>query len=190
MVLALPFPNGVDELFASEIVSRLLLLAPKHVLDDALGRNTGVITSRHPQGCLAVHTVPPNHHVLKGVSKSVAHVESTSDVRRRVNDDERSGILDLAILLELGLEEALLLPPAIPGRLDGDRVVRLEVGVFERSDALLLTLGGILDVFGNGCLFGLLRFLLFRDLGAAAWAVLSFFASTWAAFSAFLRSVT
>ena len=41
---------------------------------------------------------------------------------------------------------------------------------------------------GTGASSGFFDFFSFATLGAAAWAVLSFFASTRAAFSAFLRS--
>jgi hypothetical protein len=62
VVLLLPLPDGVDELLTSKVltkqlasspeaqtltyVSGLLLLAPKHLLNNALGRDTGVIASR------------------------------------------------------------------------------------------------------------------------------------------------
>lgn len=110
---------------------RLALLSPQHVLDHTLRRDTSVVTARQPKGGLALHAIPSNHDILQRVTQSVAHVQSTGDVGRRVHDDEATSILDLAILLELGLEETLLLPPAVPGRLDGDGVVGLEMGVVE-----------------------------------------------------------
>jgi len=48
----------------------------------------------------------------------VSTVEGTGDIRRRDDNDKGSSVLDLAILRELGLEEALLLPPIVPRRLD------------------------------------------------------------------------
>jgi hypothetical protein len=64
----------------------------------------------------------------------MAQVEVARDVGGRKDDDEGPLLLDLAVFGQLRLEEALLLPPFGPGRLDGDRVVRLEVGVVEGFD--------------------------------------------------------
>ena len=156
MVLLLPLPDGLDELGSAKVVTGLALSSPQHVLDDTLGRNTGVIATWQPESSLAVHSVPSNHQILQRIAQGVTHVQSTSDVGGRVDDNETTLILDGAVGLELGLEEAFLLPPAIPSRLDGNGVVGLEMGVVERSNSLLLSLGGVLDVFGERFLLGLL----------------------------------
>lgn len=156
MVHLLPFPDGLDELLSAKVVTSLALAPPQHVLYNALGGNTGVIAARKPEGRLAVHAAPSDHEVLQRVTQGVAHVQSTSDIGRRVNNDEASRILDSAIGLEFGLEQTLLLPPAVPRRLDSNGVVGLEMGVVERSDTLLFAFGGIFDVLGQRLLLGLL----------------------------------
>lgn len=74
----------------------------------------------------------------------MAAVESAGDVGRRQRDDET--LLGPDLSGALGLEEAALLPPLIPCRLDGLGRVRLEVRVglvVERVYLLLLAGGGL-----------------------------------------------
>lgn len=66
-----------------------------------------------------------------------------------MDNDEAALVQDSAVRLQLGLEVALLIPPLIPSRLDSDGTVGLVVGVVERLEDLLLTLGGVLDVLGE-----------------------------------------
>ncbi len=90
-------------------------------------------------------------------------MQGTGDIRGRMDNDEAALVFDVAIGFELGLEVTLLLPPGVPCRLDGNRVICLEVGVFERSDALLLAGGCVFDVGGDlgfVCLFLFGLFLL------------------------------
>lgn len=77
-----------------------------------------------------------------------------------VDNDKGALILDLAVLVELGLEKAFLLPPLVPSSLDGDRVIGCIVGVAERADALLLARRGIVLVRWKGRLLYLCLLLL------------------------------
>lgn len=77
-----------------------------------------------------------------------------------MDNDEVTGVLDLAVGGKLWLEETFLLPPAVPSRLNSDWIVCLEVRVFKRSNALLLADRGILDIFGQRFLLRLLLLCL------------------------------
>jgi hypothetical protein len=61
----------------------------------------------------------------------VADVEHARYVWRWLHDNKLSLRFDFAICGEFGLEEAFLLPPRIPGGLDGYRVVGFILRVFE-----------------------------------------------------------
>ena len=176
MVVALPFPDQLGELLTAKFLTDLLLLLPEHLLDDGLGRNTGMITTGHPQGLVALHAVPADQSILEGVGESMAAVESAGDVRRWQRDDE---LASRGFPAGFGLKVASLLPPLIPGSLDGAGVVCREMGMFERLDDLLLAGGGfvfvgresrglLLLLLGSGHGSGLLRFgggLLRGELG-------------------------
>ena len=82
-----------------------------------------------------------------------------------MDNDEAALVLNVAIRLELGLEVALLLPPGVPRRLNGNGVVCLEVGVFKRSNTLLLSGRCVLDVGGDLGLVGLFLFGLLLFIG-------------------------
>lgn len=58
----------------------------------------------------------------------------SGDVWRRLYNDEGALWLHLAILGKFRLEEPLLLPPGIPRRFDGDRVIGFVLRVFEGFD--------------------------------------------------------
>lgn len=86
-------------------------------------------------------------------------VQDTSDIWRRLRNDKVALCLDLAIWAEFRLVELLLLPPIVPRRLDDRRNVGLVVGIIQRLEDLLLSLGRLLDVWGE-CLLLLLWLLL------------------------------
>lgn len=84
-------------------------------------------------------------------------VEGARDIwrRKRNNEFPRS----IGVVKRLRLEKATLLPPGIPGRLDRQWIVGLEVRGIERLDDLLLAgLGRILE--GREGFNSLLRLLL------------------------------
>jgi hypothetical protein len=111
VVLRLPLHGALEELLTTEVVPRLLLTPPQHLLDDALGGDTCVIASRQVECGEAAHAVPSYKDVLEGCGEGVTAVQLAGDVRGRDGDDEAASALDSAISLEFGLEEALLLPP-------------------------------------------------------------------------------
>lgn len=135
-LLLLPLPHLLDEGLASEVVPGLALLLLQLLLDHHLGGNTGMIEARAPQGLAARHSVPAGQRVLNGAHERVAQVKCARHIRWRHRHDELFTGRVLAKVLggALGLEEALLLPPLVPGRLH----VQGAVGVWQRASCVLL----------------------------------------------------
>lgn len=92
----------------------------------------------------------------------------------------------------LTFEEARSLPPAIPSRVDGYRIVCLELGITKGLKSFLLTDGRILDIFRGGSSSGVGAFAFFTlpfPAAGRAWAAcLVFFSKNLTAFSAYFRS--
>ncbi len=78
--------------FASEVMSRLILLFLQSAFDHGLGGDSGVIGARHPKRFIALHALRANHDVLQRVVQSVAEVQRTGHVGRRDHDRERLSI--------------------------------------------------------------------------------------------------
>ena len=112
-VFLLPLPDSLDELFASQVVSRLpflLQLARNH----QLRRDTGMIHSRQPQRSPSQHTFVSRQHIHHGVLKRVAHVQRARDVRRR-NYNRKNRRVRIRIYLRR--EIAALFPTRVMMRL-------------------------------------------------------------------------
>lgn len=86
-----------------------------------------MITSREIQSRESPHSLPADEEILKSGAESVAAVQSSRDVRRRERDYEGTSGHVVSILREMWLEEPLLRPPGIPGRLDYGGNVRFVV---------------------------------------------------------------
>lgn len=96
-----------------------------------------MVEPRMVQRRVPLHSVIPDQSVLESSSESVSSVQASSNVGRRNGDDESplvsvftgvvyaSAVLDelLGTLLETRLEEALGLPPVVPGSLNSQGVV-------------------------------------------------------------------
>lgn len=76
----------------------------------------------------------------------MATVKRTGDIGRGQGDDICPNIAGSVCF---GLEEATLLPPLVPGGLDGGRVVGREMRVLKVLDDLLLAQGGLVFVDGE-----------------------------------------
>ena len=109
--LFLPFPDLVDEGLAREI-GALLPSRIELALDHHLGRDAGMVGADHPERVLALQPGMADQHILQGVVEGVADMEAAGDVRRR--NDDRIGLG----IGPLGTEQTLVLPIAIPARLD------------------------------------------------------------------------
>ena len=81
----LPFPNPLHELFAAEIVAGELFR--RHLsLHHHLGGDARMIRAGLPERVQALHALPADEDVLKGVIEGVPHVQAAGDVRRRHHD--------------------------------------------------------------------------------------------------------
>lgn len=76
----------------------------------------------------------------------MATVKRTGDIGRGQGDDICPNVAGSVCF---GLEEATLLPPLVPGGLDGGRVVGREMRVLKVLDDLLLAQGGLVFVDGE-----------------------------------------
>jgi len=103
--------------------------------------------------------MPSDQGILKGIRQAVTAVKGSCDVGRRQGDNIRPNLRGTVCLR---LEEAALLPPRIPCRLNGGGAVGREVRVIEWLDNLLLTRGGLVLVAGKSGRGG--RFCLWRGL--------------------------
>jgi hypothetical protein len=125
--LFLPLPDALDEGGASEVAARLPLLR-QHLLDDVLGRDSGVIGARQPENIVAAHPVVAGVDVLDRIVERVSHVEGAGDVRRRNHHDEAR-----LVGRGIGAERARLFPPPIPPIVRGGVVeAGLEFGLAGR----------------------------------------------------------
>lgn len=149
VVVLLPLPDQIGELFSAQIVSRLLFLGPQHLLNNRLSRDTGVVETGDVKNSLSLHSVESNQTILKGNGETMSNMESSSDVRRRNGDDVETLVLGRSVGLELRLKVSLLLPPLVPRRFDCGRVVRLESRIIQRHKNLLLALDSLVDKLGN-----------------------------------------
>ena len=82
-----------------------------------------MVESRYEECGLSQHTVPSNQTVLDGNGEGVPDVEASSNIWGRRRDHKQALRFDLAVFRELRGEEALCIPPVVPGGFDGDRVV-------------------------------------------------------------------
>jgi hypothetical protein len=142
--LILPLPHLLQELLSAIIVSRVTLRLDESCLDDRLRRDTRVIVSREIKHGVSLHTFPvatlesvsenrtmrpttndlPSHErIFDSDGEGVTDVEVTSNIWRREDDGEDALVERVAVLLVPRLEETLLGPPLVVGRLDLDGVV-------------------------------------------------------------------
>src|SRR5262249_34897555 len=88
LVALLPAPDALDQLFAAEVVARLLLLLKDQPFHRRLRGDAGVIGAGPPLGGGPLHAWAADEQVLVGVVEGVAHVQGARDVRRRDDDGE------------------------------------------------------------------------------------------------------
>mmetsp|Transcript_17815 Transcript_17815/g.30197 ORF Transcript_17815/g.30197 Transcript_17815/m.30197 type:complete len:323 (-) Transcript_17815:117-1085(-) len=169
-VLVLPLPHLLHELLSPEVVPSFSLLLPKHLLDHALGRDTSVVHAWQPERLEPVHPLLSRNDVLDGQHESVAQMECARHVGGRDDHHELLLVWILEDGLGVSLEVALLLPPGVPGGLDGLGVVLGEHGlgtVFLLSERSVVghegahLLGLILLLFGGLAGVGLVLLILF-----------------------------
>ena len=86
-VLLLPFPDTLEELFATEVMAGLFLLFAQLALHNGLRGDAGVIGARKPEDFVAGLSGPTGENVLKGVVEDVAEGQDAGDIGRW--DDDR-----------------------------------------------------------------------------------------------------
>lgn len=129
----------------------------EHLLHHALGGNARVVHSGHPQGHLALHSVPAGQGILNGVGQSVAQVKGASHVGRRNHHHEAPVLAHFLGLGHIRLVELALLPPGVPSSLHVSGLVSSREGIFY---PLELALGGGIHNNFLGHLASLLFLLL------------------------------
>ncbi len=105
LVLVLPLPDPLDQAFATDVMSRKILLFLEPTFHHRLRRDPGVVGSRHPKGFKPHHSMHSDDDVLQRVVQAVAEMQCTGDVGRRDHDGE-----GFAIRVDLGVAALGLLP--------------------------------------------------------------------------------
>lgn len=80
-----------------------------------------MLTDFHDE--MNLEDLPAHKCILNSHGQGMTDMQTTRDIGRRSRNDEKTFRLDLAVCRELWFEEALSLPPIVPGRFDCDRVV-------------------------------------------------------------------
>lgn len=140
--LILPFPHLLQELLPPVVVSRVTLGLDESCLDNGLRGDTRMVVSGEIQHGVSLHSLPealvricfgtmrptmndsPSHErIFDSDGEGVTDVEVTGDIWGREDDGEDALVERVAVLLVSRLEESLLGPPLVVGRLDLDGVV-------------------------------------------------------------------
>mmetsp|Transcript_30127 Transcript_30127/g.76110 ORF Transcript_30127/g.76110 Transcript_30127/m.76110 type:complete len:345 (-) Transcript_30127:337-1371(-) len=113
-VLLLPCPHTLKELLAAKIMTSQLLVLVQEALHHALGGDTSMVGTRHPQGHIAAHPVPARKRILDGSSERVPNVKGSCDVGRGDDHDKTLGLSGALGGFSVRCEESFLLPPSTP----------------------------------------------------------------------------
>ena len=108
LVLVLPDPDSVDELFAAQVMPALFFFLQQPLFDDGLRGDTGMVGARHPQGVVPLHPLEANEDVLQRVVQRVPQVQGPGNVRWR-NDNR--------VRLARGIGLAMKISPFLPKRI-------------------------------------------------------------------------
>jgi hypothetical protein len=68
-----PLPYAFYKFLSAKIVASFPLPGD-FTLDDILGRNSGVVGARYPQGVIPLHPARSDDHVLQGIVERVAEM--------------------------------------------------------------------------------------------------------------------
>ena len=132
-VPALPLPDALHELLASEVVPALLLRLLELPLHHHLGGDAGVVRARLPEDVVAAHPFPADEDVLNRRCQRMPDMQRARDVGRRKDDAERRFVRRL-----LGTEAAVPHPLLIPAGFDFRGVVGLRKCVFAHPEIQFL----------------------------------------------------
>jgi hypothetical protein len=155
------------------------------------------LSSQHSQ---SEPHAPADHGILNGDGESVADVQVAGDVGGREGDGEGALGEGRAVLLVLGVEEALLVPPGVVSSLDLDGVVAAgpevardvwSISVRRRAEcnSPFFSPSGVGLTHSSAGSSTFFSFSFFSFLGAAGWAeAVDALAACLAAFSASLAA--
>ena len=79
------FPGALDELFTAQVVSGFSFFF-KCPLNDILGCNTRMVSSRNPESVISLHAVIADDDILQSVIEAVTHVKNAGYIWRRDDD--------------------------------------------------------------------------------------------------------
>src|ERR1700746_40359 len=120
-ILFFPFPDALNKLFAAKFAP-LLAFTRKLPLDHDLRSDASMVRPRNPKGQITAHASPTDENIHLRLFHHVAHVQTSSDVRRRQEQTEHR----TSVSRRWGWhgEEILLHPVFSPARFDGAWLVR------------------------------------------------------------------
>jgi hypothetical protein len=123
--LILPLPHLLQELLSAIIVSRVIVSreikhgVSLHTFPVATLESVSENRTMRP----TTNDLPSHERIFDSDGEGVTDVEVTSNIWRREDDGEDALVERVAVLLVPRLEETLLGPPLVVGRLDLDGVV-------------------------------------------------------------------
>ena len=106
--LFLPIPNSLQELLSAQFIA-IGAFCPQSTLYLGLSSYTSMVTTRHPQGIVALHTAPANQNILQSVVQCMAHMELASYIWRWDNN-----AIWFLFFLYNSMKQLVFLPEAIP----------------------------------------------------------------------------
>src|SRR5271165_3106142 len=120
--MLLPFPHAIDEGLPTDIPAAYSL-AGELALHHKLGRDTGMVGARQPEGGNPLHALPTDDDVNLRMLQHVAHVKAAGHVRgwKRQGKRRRRG----TSRRRFDVEQFFLDPVIGPARLNGAGVVGL-----------------------------------------------------------------
>ena len=128
LILLLPGPDPLDELFTAEVVPGEFFFLEQTAFDDRLRGDARVVGARHPERVVALHPPRADEQILQAVVEGVAEVEGAGDIRRRNDDRECFLFLPTEIGAcgrRLGMPVATGVPEGAAAGLGGGVVVLL-----------------------------------------------------------------
>ena len=140
--LFFPFPDFVEEFFATQVVA-VQTLCFDLTLNQHLGGDTGMVGARLPQGIATLHAAETDQGVHDRVVKTVTHVQAAGDVRRRDHDGVR-------VTRALRGKIILFFPGFVPGSFNGVRLVGL---IHARRDPIGINSGKPGSIAFGSCKF-------------------------------------
>ena len=135
--LIFPFPDFIEEFFATQVVA-VQTLCFDLTLNQHLGGDTGVVGARLPQGVATLHAAETDQGVHDRVVETVTHVKAAGDVRRRDHDGVR-------VARALRGKIILFFPGFVPGSFNGVRLVGL---IHARRDPIGINSGKPASIAG------------------------------------------